>query len=79
MLGSVRGKYQSLPIPGDETTLDYTRLLSEAAAEKDALIVQLREDLDATTTLRQAERSTAESEQTQLQYTVDNPYQIYIH
>ena len=79
MLGSVRGKYQSLPIPGDETTLDYTRLLGEAAAEKDALIVQLREDLDATTTLRQAERSTAESEQTQLQYTVDNPYQIYIH
>ena len=79
MLGSVRGKYQSLPIPGDETTLDYSRLLAEAAAEKDALIVQLREDLDATTTLRQAERSTAESEQTQLQYTVDNPYQIYIH
>ena len=79
MLGSVRGKYQSVPIPGDTTTLDYTRLLSEAAAEKEALISQLREDLEATTTLRQAERSTAESEQTQQQYTVDNPYQIYIH
>ena len=32
MLGSVRGKYQALPIPGDATTLDYSRLLQEAAA-----------------------------------------------
>ena len=79
MLGGVRGKYQSLPIPGDETTLDYSRLLSEAAAEKEALVTQLREDLDATTTLSQSERSTAESEQTQLGYSLDNPYQIYIH
>tara|TARA_A100001201_G_scaffold142895_1_gene142440 strand:- start:835 stop:2385 length:1551 start_codon:yes stop_codon:yes gene_type:complete len=79
MLGSIRGKYQTLPIPGSDTTLDYNRLLSEAAAEKEALVTVLREDLEATTTLKQAERSTAESEQTQAQYTVDNPYQIYIH
>jgi hypothetical protein len=79
MLGSVRGKYGTIPIPGSETTLDYARLLSEAVEEKTALIEQLREDLEATTTLKQAERSTAESEQTQAQYTVDNPYQIYIH
>ena len=79
MLGSIRGKYQALPIPGSETTLDYSRLLSEANAEKEALILQLREDLEATTTLRQAERRTLESEQTQQQYTVNNPYQIYIH
>ena len=79
MLGGIRGKYQSVPVPGDVTTLDYSRLLSEASAEKEALIAQLREDLEATTTLKQAERSTAESEQTQMQYTVDNPYQIYIH
>ena len=79
MLGSIRGKYQTVPIPGDTTTLDYNRLLTEASNEKEALITQLREDLEATTTLKQAERSTAESEQTQQQYTVDNPYQIYIH
>ena len=79
MLGSIRGKYQSLPIPGSETTLDFSRLLSEAQAEKTALIEQLREDLEATTTLRQKERSTLESEQQQAQYSVDNPYQIYIH
>ena len=79
MLGSVRGKYQALPIPGESTTLDYARLLSEAQAEKTALIEQLREDLESTTTLKQKERSTLESEQQQQQYSVDNPYQIYIH
>ena len=79
MLGAIRGKYQSLPIPGAETTLDFTRLLSEASTEKDALIVQLREDLEATTTLAQNERRTAESIQTQEQLSVNNPYQIYIH
>jgi hypothetical protein len=79
MLGSVRGKYQVVPIPGSETTLDYTRLLDEARAEKEQLITQLREDLEATTTLKQLERSTAESDQKQQSYTIDNPYQIYIH
>jgi len=38
MLGSVRGKYQSLPIPGETTTLDYARLLQEAKDEKEKLI-----------------------------------------
>ena len=79
MLGSIRGKYQSVPIPGDETTLDYSRLLSEAATEKDALIIQLREDLDATTTLSQNTRSTAESTEQQGGYNITSPYQIYIH
>ncbi len=79
MLGSVRGKYQSLPIPGDTTTLDYNRLLVESKEEKVALIEQLREDLEATTTLAQNERRTNESIQTQEQLSVNNPYQIYIH
>ena len=79
MLGGIRGKYQQLPIPGSETTLDYSRLLDEARNEKEALIIQLREDLESTTTLRQKERSAAESEQTQIGYSLDNPYQIYIH
>ena len=32
MLGGIRGKYQSLPIPGSDTTLDFSRLLIEASA-----------------------------------------------
>tara|TARA_B110000977_G_scaffold18942_1_gene22870 strand:+ start:195 stop:2006 length:1812 start_codon:yes stop_codon:yes gene_type:complete len=79
MLGSVRGKYQSVPIPGDDTTLDYSRLLSEASSEKESLILQLREDLEATTTLSQNTRSTDESTQQQAGYGVNSPYQIYIH
>ena len=79
MLGSVRGKYQSVPIPGDETTLDYSRLLDEARAEKEALIIQLREDLDETTTLKQQERNSNTAAATQDTLSTSDPYQIYIH
>ena len=79
MLGSIRGKYQSIPIPGDDTTLDYGRLLSEASSEKEALVIQLREDLDATTTLSQQERNTNTSQATQDFNSTAYPYQIYIH
>jgi len=79
MLGSVRGKYQSIPIPGDDTTLDYSRLLSEASSEKEALIAQLREDLDLTTTKSQKERAADEGAAEQLANTYNDPYQIYIH
>jgi len=79
MLGSIRGKYQSVPIPGSDTTLDYNRLLSEAQSEKETLVTQLREDLDATTTLSQNERQSNESSFKQQSLGLDNPYQIYIH
>ena len=46
LLGIIRSKYASLPIPGAETTLDGDALRSEAAAEKEALVTQLREMLD---------------------------------
>jgi hypothetical protein len=77
MLGSIRGKYQSMPIPGSETTLDYNRLLSEAAAEKEALIAQLREDLLETTRVKQLERQNTETQLTQ-EIGFKIPYQIYI-
>jgi hypothetical protein len=79
MLGSIRGKYQSVPIPGDETTLDYNRLLDEARTEKETLITQLREDLDETTTLKQQERNSNTATATQDGFSVSYPYQIYIH
>jgi hypothetical protein len=46
-LGSVRSKYSSIPIPGSETTMDGDTLRSEGAAEAEALIATLREDLEA--------------------------------
>jgi len=62
MLGSVRGKYQTVPIPGAETTLDYSRLLSEAQAEKADLIEKLRADLELTSKEKQLERETKEKD-----------------
>lgn len=77
MLGSIRGKYQSLPIPGDTATLDFSRLLSEASAEKTALIVELKELLLETTRLKQLERKNQEAQQTQETF-YKVPYHIYI-
>tara|TARA_R110002167_G_scaffold60584_3_gene171009 strand:- start:1122 stop:2306 length:1185 start_codon:yes stop_codon:yes gene_type:complete len=77
MLGSIRGKYQTIPIPGAETTLDYTRLLSEAEAEKTSLIEQLRTDLESNTRLSQLTRSNDESD-AQQNYLSKVPYQIYV-
>jgi len=77
MLGSIRGKYQTIPIPGDDTTLDYARLLSEASAEKADLITELKELLESTTRLKQLERKNQEAQQTQETF-YKVPYHIYI-
>ena len=77
MLGGIRGKYQSLPIPGADTTLDFGRLLSEASSEKDALIEELKELLESTTRLKQLERQNQEAQQTQETF-YKVPYPIYI-
>tara|TARA_R110001583_G_scaffold13766_2_gene58690 strand:- start:25964 stop:27133 length:1170 start_codon:yes stop_codon:yes gene_type:complete len=47
LLGSIRGKYGSMPIPNGEVSLDGDTLRSEGAAERDALVAELREDLEA--------------------------------
>ena len=49
MLGYVRGKYSSVPIPNAEVTLNGSELISQGTAEKDALITQLREFLEKMT------------------------------
>ena len=77
MLGSVRGKYQSVPIPGDTTTLDYSRLLSEASAEKTTLIEELKTVLEATTRVKQLERQNQEAQLTQETF-YKVPYPIYV-
>ena len=77
MLGGIRGKYQTVPIPGAETTLDYGRLLSEAAEEKSSLVDQLRADLLELTRVKQLERQSTESEYAQENYT-RIPFQIYV-
>ena len=46
LLGIIRSKYGTIPIPNADTTLDGDTLRSEAAAEKENLVTQLREILE---------------------------------
>tara|TARA_A100001391_G_C5053400_1_gene274065 strand:- start:509 stop:1675 length:1167 start_codon:yes stop_codon:yes gene_type:complete len=46
LLGTIRSKYASLPIPNAETTLDGDTLRTEASTEKETLVTQLREMLE---------------------------------
>jgi len=48
LLGAIRAKYQSIPIPGGETSLDGAELRGEAQQEKETLITELREYLEVT-------------------------------
>jgi len=43
MLGQVRGKFQTIPIPGQSVTLNFSELLSQAKEEQTALRDKLRE------------------------------------
>lgn len=63
MLGFVRGKYSSVPIPNSEVTLNGSELVSQGQSEKDALIGQLREFLDKMTREAMITRQNAESTQ----------------
>jgi|TARA_R100001509_G_C4856199_1_gene211826 acylphosphatase len=77
LLGSIRSKYASLPIPNAETTLDGDTLRSEATAEKETLVTQLREMLEQTSrkALLEADKDEAQHLQEKLQKV---PYPIYI-
>jgi hypothetical protein len=46
LLGAIREKYSSIPIPDGEVSLDGAALRAEAQTEKDMLVDQLRENLE---------------------------------
>ena len=77
LLGIVRSKYGAIPIPGAETSLDGDTLRSEASAEKEALVTQLREILEQTSrkALMEADKDESEFLQEKLKKV---PYPIYI-
>ena len=77
MLGYIRGKYQTVPVPGAETTLNQADLLADARSEQIALIENLRETLDQTSRQCQLERRSNESKF--INDTLkDIPYRIYV-
>jgi hypothetical protein len=65
VLGGIRQKYQQIPIPGAEVTLDGGELRQEAAAEKTDLMTQLRENLEASGRKAQMEMRAEEARQIQ--------------
>jgi len=62
MLGYVRGKYSTVPIPNAEVTLNGPELISQGTSEKDALITQLREFLEKMTKESMMTRQQAEND-----------------
>jgi hypothetical protein len=62
MLGYIRGKYGSIPIPNGETSLNAADLLSAATAEKQTLVDQLRTILDTMTRSKLLEAKRLETE-----------------
>jgi len=62
LLGMVRSKYGTIPIPNADTTLDGDTLRAEAAAEKETLVTQLREMLEQTSRRAMLEADKDEAE-----------------
>jgi hypothetical protein len=62
MLAYVRGKYQTVPVPGSEATLNQAELLTDARAEKTSLLEQLRTLLEGTSRVEQMEQQVREME-----------------
>ena len=77
MLGQVRGKYSSVPIPNGEVTLNGSDLISQGQAEKTELITQLREFLDKLTKEAMITRQNAESTQ-MMEILGKVPLKIYV-
>ncbi len=77
MLGAVREKYSTVPIPGSEVSLDGASLRAEAQTEKDSLIEQLRENLNEVSKKQRMENEAAMVDQQQ-QIIQKVPLNIYI-
>lgn len=77
MLGYVRGKYGTVPIPNAEVTLNHGDLISAATSEKTALLERLRSYLDETSRNSLLEKKAQESEYLQKDLAAV-PYTIFI-
>ena len=77
MLGYVRGKYSTVPIPGDNVTMNQADLLASASTDKTALIDRLRAYLDETSREKLLERRALETDYRKKELT-EVPFPIYI-
>lgn len=77
ILGYVRGKYTTVPIPGSEITLNQGDLIAAATSEKTSLIERLRAYFD-TTSRKTLLANKAEEAQSQMNILNDVPMTIFI-
>ncbi len=77
LLGIIRSKYASLPLPGGEVSLDGDSLKAEGREEKDQMLTELKEFLDSVSLSEKAQR---EAEVAQANQTVlsRGPLEIFI-
>ena len=77
LLGIIRSKYSSMPIPDGEVTLDGEALKTEGREEKQQLLEELKEFLDSVS-LTEKLRAEAEETNAQREVLAKAPLQIYI-
>jgi len=65
LLGAIREKYNTVPIPDGDISLDGAALRAEAQTEKDALITQLRENLEELSRIKVMENKKNEADHQQ--------------
>ena len=67
MLGQIRGKFQTVPIPGESVTLNYSSLLSEAQTEKENLrqtLTEMLKEIEYTELARKDQEKVSATEET---------------
>ena len=62
MLGQIRGKFSTVPIPGEAVTLNHSELLSQAKEEKENLREELKNVLDELTYAKLSEQDATKLE-----------------
>jgi hypothetical protein len=77
MLGYIRGKFQSIPVPDDDTSMNASDLISDARDEQSRLIDELKEILDQMSRTSQMERKQTEADMLSQQLS-KIPLKIYV-
>mgnify|MGYP003110848063 CR=1 FL=1 len=76
-LGQIRGKFSTVPIPGESVTLNHAALLDQAKTEKEGLREELKKVLDELTYAKLAERDATTTENVTKALS-KVPYPIYV-
>jgi hypothetical protein len=77
MLGQIRGKFSTIPIPGESVTLNHADLLSQAKEEQESLKTKLQEMLAETEYVELVKRDSEKAEATTTTFK-NSPLPIFV-